>query len=202
MKPSAEQTRRRIIDAAYGLFYRKGFSRVGVDTIAERAGITKRTLYDHFTSKDELLGAVLEFHRQLALTRIQDWGDRLPRDLDAMLDCLFSELARWAAKPRWVGAGFTRLTMELADLPGHPARAIARRHKAEMQRWLIRELASRGLAAPELCGQEIAILLEGSMVLMLIHGDPKVASAAATAAKRLVHSANVKGKWRQRYNVR
>jgi len=192
MKPSKEQTRRRIIDAAYSLFYRKGFSRVGVDVIAERAGTTKRTLYDHFTSKDQLLGAVLEFHHQLALTRIRVWGNRLPRDLGAMIDSLFSELAQWAARPRWAGAGFTRLTMELADLPGHPARAVARRHKAVLQAWLTGELASREVVEPKLCGQEIAILLEGSMVLMLIHGDPKIASAAAAAAKRLVHEMSAK----------
>ena len=189
MARTAEQTRRRIIDAAYGLFYRKGFLRVGVDAIAETAGVTKRTLYDHFTSKDELLRAVLEFHRQLALIRIENWGTRLSGDIDDMLDSLFSELAQWAAKPRWAGAGFTRLTMELADLPGHPARAIARRHKAEVEAWLARELACRGLDAPGARAREIAILLEGSTALMLVHGDRSIAAAAADAAKQLVRNA-------------
>ena len=57
MSRSSDATRRRILDAAYELFYRKGFSRVGVDEIAELAGITKRSLYYHFESKDELLVA-------------------------------------------------------------------------------------------------------------------------------------------------
>ena len=189
MARTAEQTRRRIIDAAYGLFYGKGFLRVGVDAIAETAGVTKRTLYDHFTSKDELLRAVLEFHRQLALIRIENWGTRLSGDIDDMLDSLFSELAQWASRPRWAGAGFTRLTMELADLPGHPARAIARRHKAEVEAWLARELGRRGLDAPSARAREIAILLEGSTALMLVHGDRSIAAAAADAAKQLVRNA-------------
>jgi len=197
MVRSAVQTRRRILDAAYGLFYRKGFSRVGVDSIAAAAGITKRTLYDHFTSKDELLGAVLEFHHQLALARVQDWGSRLTGDLDNLLDSLFAELAQWAAKPGWVGAGFTRLTMELADLPGHPARAIASRHKAEVEAWLARELARRGVARAEVCARQIAILLEGSMVLILVHGNRQIATSAAQAAKQLVRRGSAKNALRR-----
>ncbi len=186
MARSAGQTRRRILETAYGLFYRKGFTRVGVDLVAEAAGVTKRTLYDHFASKDELLAAVLEFHHELSLARIQDWSGRLAGDVDTMLDSLFSELAQWAGKPRWAGAGFTRLTMELADLPGHPARAIASRHKAALEAWLAGELARRRLAAPAARAREVMLLLEGSMALMLIHGDRSIAEAAAQAAKRLM----------------
>ena len=50
--------------------------------------------------------------------------------MEAMIDGLFSELAVWADKARWAGSGFTRLAIELADLPGHPARLIARRHES------------------------------------------------------------------------
>ena len=76
MPRNPEPTRRRILDAAYELFYRMGFGRVGVDEVAARAGVTKRTLYYHFKSKDELLSAVLEFHHQLALARVQKYADR------------------------------------------------------------------------------------------------------------------------------
>ena len=43
MKRSKAQTRDRILDAAYGLFWRQGFLRVSLDEIAARAGITKRS---------------------------------------------------------------------------------------------------------------------------------------------------------------
>ena len=59
MATSVDATRRQILDTAYDLFYRKGFGRVGVDEVAAAAGFTKRTLYRHFRSKDDLLGAVL-----------------------------------------------------------------------------------------------------------------------------------------------
>jgi hypothetical protein len=43
MPRSAEQTQLLVLDAAYELFYRKGFGRVSVDEIAACAGFTKRT---------------------------------------------------------------------------------------------------------------------------------------------------------------
>ena len=132
--------RQRILDTAYELFYRKGFSRVSVNEIAEIAGITKRSLYYHFDSKDQLLAAVLEAYHELAIARIRKWGVNLSGSRDAMVDSLFADLARWASRPRFTGAGFTRLVMELADLPGHPARAVARRHMGNLVRHHARQL--------------------------------------------------------------
>ncbi len=177
--------KRRIIQAAYELFYRSGFARVSVDLIAERAGFTKRTLYYHFESKDHLLAEVIQFHHMLAMERIRGWGDRLAGELDAFVNSLFSQLADWAAKPRWAGPGFTRIVMELADLPGHPARALASRHKIAVETWLAGQLAAKGAAGPDQLARHIVLLLEGTTALMLIHGDRRYANAAAEAAKAL-----------------
>ena len=56
MPRSGEPTRKRILDAAYVLFRRKGYTRVSMDEIAAATAVTKRTLYYHFRSKDELVG--------------------------------------------------------------------------------------------------------------------------------------------------
>ncbi len=55
MRTDPSNTRQRIIDAAYLLFYKTGFMRSSIDAVAEAAGITKRTLYQHFDSKDALI---------------------------------------------------------------------------------------------------------------------------------------------------
>src|SRR5271154_186782 len=85
MVKSADATRHRILEAAYELFYRKGFVRVGVDAVAAAACVTKRTLYYHFRSKDALLEAVLAFHHELALARIGRWSELLPARPAGML---------------------------------------------------------------------------------------------------------------------
>lgn len=186
MARQGAQTRRRILDCAYELFYRKGFGRVGVDEIAAFAGVTKKTLYYHFESKDKLLEAVLELQHELAFSRIRRHEDRYSGSADAAVSVLFSELAKWAAKPGWAGAGFTRLAMELADLPGHPARRAAHRHKSAFEEWLSGILDKAGVPAPAERARELVLLTEGATALMLIHGDRRYADAAADAARRLL----------------
>ena len=186
MTRSAPQTRQRIVDAAYSLFWRNGFVRVSIDNIADRAKVTKRTVYQHFRSKDDILSAVFSHSGELAMDRLHHIGATLPRDRDAMLESLFRQLAGWAAMPRWPGSGFTRVVAELADLPGHPARAIARTHKATVINWLGELLAEAHVESPFERARELALLIEGAMSLMLIHGDRSYAQIAAQAAKRLL----------------
>jgi AcrR family transcriptional regulator len=181
-------TRRSILEAAYELFYRKGFGRVSVDEIADLAKVTKRTLYYHFESKDQLVASMLDFQRELAIARIRKHESRYSDDVDEIIAVLFSELARWSRRPGWTGAGFTRIVMELADLPGHPARAVARRHKAEVESWYAEMLSKANVPVPSERARELAILLEGAGALMLISGDRSYAETAARAAKRLARN--------------
>ena len=184
MKRSKQQTRLRILDAAFGLFWRQGFLRVSMDDIATRAGITKRALYQHFPSKDDLMAATLEHSSTLAIERLRAF----PRSdkPSTFIDTFFADLSKWAATPRWSGGGFTRVVVELADLRGHPARAIARKHKAAVERWLADGLATGGVSSSRDHAREIMLLTEGAMALTLIHGDRSYMQAAARAAKRLV----------------
>jgi len=180
MPRSRARTREQIIEGAYALFYRQGFARVSMDEIAARAGVTKRTLYAHFDSKDTLLGDVLQHHHELALARIETWAGNLDRSDPSSLDRLFSDIAAWSSGRRWSGAGFTRLVMELADLPGHPARKIARRHKAAVERRLAVTFGSAD------AGTEIMLLIEGTLALLLVHGDRRYAEIGAAAARKLM----------------
>jgi AcrR family transcriptional regulator len=184
MPGPVRETKRRIIDAAYGLFYKGGFARVGVDDIAEAAGVTKRTLYYHFDSKDALVAAVLEVQNALMLTRIQRWARHASGNPATVVEKLFAEFAAWAKQPGWRGSGFTRAAMEFAHLPGHPARVAARRHKAAVESWLADELGGNRAAGQ--LARQIMLLIEGCHSLILIHGDASYADAAAEAARVLV----------------
>ncbi len=186
MPRSSEQTRQRILDAAYRLFRRQGYSRVSMDEIAAATRVTKRTLYYHFESKDQLLARVLEEQHRLALAAFKTFGERLSGSPEAIVDGLFRELAVWADRPRWAGSGFTRLVIELADLPGHPARLIARRHKAMLEAHLAELLERSGVEGPAEIAREIWLLSEGAISLILVHGDRGYSAAAARAAQKLL----------------
>lgn len=186
MPRSGEQTREQILDGAYRQFRQKGYTRVSMDEIAAATKVTKRTLYYHFESKDALLASVLEAQHQLALAAFRTFGDQLSGSPRKIVDALFRDLAVWADTPRWAGSGFTRLVVELADLPGHPARLIARRHKAMLEEHFAAVLRNAGVARPRERARAIWLLSEGAISLMLVHNDRSYVRAAATAAKELL----------------
>lgn len=186
MPRAAGPTRQRILDAAYRLFRQRGFGRVSMDEIAAAARLTKRTLYHHFRSKDDLLADVLRAQDELALQAFRTFGDKLSGSAEAIVAGLFADLAVWADRPRFLGSGFTRLVIELADMPGHPARAIARRHKAKLEGCLADLLAESGVAQARELARAVWLLSEGAISLILVHGDRGYAAAAAKAAMTLV----------------
>lgn len=186
MRRSAEQTRGRVLEAAYKLFRRQGYNRVTMDDIAEAAELTKRTLYHHFNSKDQLLADVLESQHHLALQAFRTFGDNLSGSAETIVEAMFQDLAVWADRPRWAGSGFTRLVIELADLPGHPARLIARRHKAQLEKCFAELLARSGVDRPNELARAVWLLSEGAVSLILVHGDRGYSAAASEAAITLV----------------
>ena len=188
MPRPAEPTRKRILESAYRLFRRRGYSRVTMDEIAATARLTKRTLYHHFESKDRLLAEVLAEQHELALRAFRTFGDKLSGSAEEIVAGMFRELAVWADRPRWAGSGFTRLVIELADLPGHPARKIARRHKAELEECLAELLAQSGIERSKELARAVWLLSEGAISLMLVHGDRGYSTAASQAATTLVQN--------------
>jgi AcrR family transcriptional regulator len=185
MPRPALQTRQQILKQAHRLFRKSGFFRTGMDEIAEASGVTKRTLYHHFDSKDALLAAVLNAqHQELFATR-EPYGFPLTGTPQEMMDRLFDGLVSWSGTPHWSGSGFTRLAMELADMPGHPARRIAHRHKAWAEEYLGAVLADAGVPSPSDRAKELILIIEGAMAMILIHGDSSYALAASSAAKKL-----------------
>ena len=187
MNTRPRSTRDRILLAAYALFYREGFSRVSVDAIAAASNVTKRTVYYHFKSKDDIVGDVLENQHAYLMEQFQRWAGPASDGPAALLDNLFNKLQKWAEAPQWLGSGFTRISTELADLPGHPARRAANAHKTRVEKWLAEQFENASLDAPQDRAREIMILIEGSMSLSLIHADTYYIESAAMAAKRLVN---------------
>lgn len=175
-----------ILICAYRLFHRHGFNRVNMDEIAAAAGVTKRTLYYHFRSKDDLIAAALEHQHDLALATFRSWIELLARKPQAIVAGLFDEFQKWASQRDFFGSGFTRVAIELAEMPGHPAREIARRHKRMVEAALADSFEQAGIRSARKRARQIFTLLEGTTALMLVHSDKAYVSAAAEAAKALL----------------
>lgn len=183
-------TRGRIVEAAGKLFYGEGIRAVSVDAVAEKAGVTKRTLYYHFRSKDDLIAAHLESRDQPNLALFKRWFAETDGGIADKVEGIFLNLARSARHPRWKGCGFLRTSVELVNLPGHPAMAIGRAHKKRVEDWLCAtfEEAGAGTDARRLARQ-VVVLLDGSFAVVLLHRDPAYMEDAGKAAAGLVRAA-------------
>src|ERR1043165_5706292 len=101
MPRSPAPTDERIVAAAVKLFYAEGIRRVSVDAVAEKAGVTKRTLYYHFKSKDDLIAAYLEARDQPNLAQFRRWFAETDGGLAEKTKAIFDNLARAARHPKW-----------------------------------------------------------------------------------------------------
>lgn len=190
MSTSALPTRDRIVSAASKLFYSEGIRAVSVDAVAEKAGITKRTLYYHFDSKDDLIAAYLEERDQPNLALFKRWFSETEGDTADKVRGIFINLAVAARHPRWKGCGFLRTSAELANMPGHPAMKIGAAHKRRVEDWWNStfEAAELGAQARMLARQTI-LLLDGSFAVVLLHRDPSYMETAGEAAHALIRAA-------------
>ena len=183
-----KDTRTRIIEAADALFYASGLRETSVDRIAERAGVTKRTLYYHFRSKDALIAAYLEARDAPTIERYRRWAGIEGSVVDR-IERMFRGLLQRSTQRDWRGCGFIRAAVELADSPGHPALDVARKHKAAFRQWLQDDLQSAGFDDAEMLAAMLMVLLDGAVVRVLVDRDPQQAEIAATAARNLLEQA-------------
>jgi AcrR family transcriptional regulator len=169
----------RIMEAADRLFYQRGIRAVGVDAVAAEAGISKRSLYDTFPSKDALIAAYL---RQ----RIQPTpaSDQPPI---AQILALFDQLHARFASGDFRGCPFVNAVTELAE-DCETARAIALDYKDERRRHLASLLEAAGASDPEALASQIGLLFEGAIAAMLVRQDPSVALQARDAAAVLMQA--------------
>jgi AcrR family transcriptional regulator len=189
MARSGIPTRERIIAAANTLFYNDGIRGVSVDAVAAKAGVTKRTLYYHFKSKDDLVAAYLAGRDQPNLALFRQWFDAAAGGLPVKVEAIFRNLARSARHPKWKGCGFLRTSAELANMPGHPAIKIGAAHKKKFEEWLRGTFEAAGIADPLRLARQILLLLDGCFAVVLLHRDPSYMETAGEAAHELIEAA-------------
>jgi AcrR family transcriptional regulator len=175
--------RARILTAASELFYFEGINATGVERIASRASVSKRTLYRHFPSKTALVEQYLQRLRQEAG---ESTGTGTPR---ARLLALF-ELSD-SENGRMRGCPFHNAAVEAAGaLPG--VEHIVHLHKRDYIDGLNELARQAGAADPEMLGNQIALLYEGASGLSTSLNDPAPWTRARAAAEALIDQATVR----------
>ena len=179
-KPTMKE---RILETADRLFYLRGIRAIGVDTIAAEIGISKRTLYNHFPSKDALISAYLE--RRFVQPRD---SDKSP--VEQILGT-FDSLERRFASKDFRGCPFVNAVAEVGP-ENRSVRKIAVAFKESRRLWFRDLLVQIGVADPEGLATQLVLLVDGSIAQDLVRDDPAMARAAKEAAKMLLSGAGAK----------
>ena len=161
--------RERILSASQQLFRDQGINNTGLDQLCAVAQVSKRTFYQHFTSKDELIAEHLRRFDPDILPELFDRTDLTPRErLLAVFD-IHSPLCPF------IGAA-----VEIQD-PGHPARLLARDYKTAFAARLTEAAREAGAADPEQLGEQLALLVDGASARSRVLDADTFATAAAIA---------------------
>ena len=179
-KPTMKE---RILETADRLFYLRGIRAIGVDTIAAEIGISKRTLYNHFPSKDALISAYLE--RRFVQPSVSD------KSAVEQILGTFDSLERRFASKDFRGCPFVNAVAEVGA-ENRSVRKIAIAFKESRRLWFRALLAQIGVADPEGVATQLVLLVDGSIAQDLVRDDPTMARAAKEAAKLLLSAAGVR----------
>lgn len=155
--------RDRLLNAAGRLFYANGVSATGINAITDRAGVAKMSLYNNFSSKEELVSAYVQSRHEALMrfyeSRMEDAPDPTSRVV-AMFDA-YLDHASMDHSDGFRGCGMLNLAGELPA--GDPVRVIIAEHKAEIEQLLCAELKAAGADDAERTALHLSLLLEGAM---------------------------------------
>jgi AcrR family transcriptional regulator len=180
--PAKPAMKDRILETADRLFYLQGIRAVGVDTIAAEIGISKRTLYNHFPSKDALISAYL------ARRFVQPRPSEKP-PVEQILGT-FDSLERRFASKDFRGCPFVNAVAELGS-EDRSVRKIAIAFKESRRLWFRDLLMQIGVANAEALATQLAVLVDGCIAQDLVRNDPAMARAAKDAATVLLANAGI-----------
>lgn len=178
----------RVREAAARLFYERGIHAVGVDLIAAEAGVTKKTLYDRFGSKEQI---VVEY----LADRDERWRAFLTRRLDAAppepaarVLAVFDASGAWSRANGAKGCSMVNAHAEISDA-SHPAYPLIIGQKKWMLALftrLARDIAPDGA---DRLGRTLTLLNEGALVAHGLNVFPDPFGHAREQARALLAAA-------------
>jgi AcrR family transcriptional regulator len=162
--------RERILSAARQLFRDQGINSTGIDQLCAAAGVSKRTLYQHFAGKDELIAECVRRFDPDVMPDVFERTDIPARERLLAVFHVHSPLCPLIAA-----------AVEIADA-SHPARVHARDYKQAFAARLAETAREAGATNPQQLGEQLALLLDGASARSRVLDTETLETAAAIAA--------------------
>lgn len=184
-RPPDHEAHERILAAAYELFRLEGTRAVGVDTVVERAGVSKMTLYRHFKSKDQLVAAFLDRRAQVWVV---DWlvaeiFRRAETPADRLM-AVFDVFDSWFRSATFDRCSFIRTLLEYPD--GHPTHRAACQHLATLRAFIAGLARDAGIKDGKFADAWL-MMVKGSSVAA-VEGNRSAARQIKPAARLFLES--------------
>ncbi|HEX7675207.1 MAG TPA: TetR/AcrR family transcriptional regulator [Bdellovibrio sp.] len=179
--------RDEIIQTAYAHFYKEGFHAAGVDRVLEGTGISKRTLYKYFGSKEELIEATLDHYRHVSSDSIYQVIEKKTSPEDKAL-AIFDWLHQVLQSGHTMGCYAMKARLEYNDRNS----AIEKKcddYFALTEELLYPFLKEAGCSEAKKLSRQLAILFRGTILTAQASKDPAVVLSAKAAAKVLLKNA-------------
>lgn len=183
MNPQPSDARQKLLEAAERLIYRGGITATGMDAIVKESGVSRKTIYSNFASKEKLVAQVLQERDE----RWMDWFVRATSQSSspkARLLSTFDALDAWFHTDDFNGCAFINAAGEIGDIDD-PIRAIAKEHKIKLRNYLRQLAEASGAKNPDEMAAEFLILIDGAITVAKVLGNKQAAREAQQLAQKL-----------------
>lgn len=177
-----------LITAAIWLFCRNGIKNTGVEKIISRAGVSKMTLYNRFSTKEGLVAAAVEKEAQ----QWRDWlfsyvngGEADP--YYGRIPLVFTALFEWFSRKDYFGCLIMKAAIEFEGESPEITR-IFNAHKTAMNGFLVDLCDDLGLRESNVLASMLMTLIDGSIIKSLLAKDPRFGLEAGAMAKIILDS--------------
>ncbi|MBC3767194.1 TetR/AcrR family transcriptional regulator [Neptunicella marina] len=183
--------REQLVSVAQQLFYKQGITATGIDKILAQSGVSKRTLYNHFKSKDELIVAALQRRDKEFMTMLKTAVPRLLKQkydgaTHAGLWAYFDAIDEWINSDKFCGCMFINASAEFPR-KSDPIHAICASHKMLVIQFIEQLLVPFQLADSHKVAVQMAILTDGAIVNAHTANQMDAAKLAKMSAQQLLH---------------
>jgi len=180
----ASDVHEKLLRATEHLIYGGGINATGMDLIVKTSGVSRKTIYNHYGTKEVLVAAALTARDERWMQWFIDATTRAPSPRARLLS-IFGALREWFASDGFRGCAFINAAGEIGDADS-PIRAVARRHKERLLAHVLSLVQAAGLPHADERARQLLVLIDGAIAVAMVTGDASITDSAERAAQALL----------------
>jgi len=180
----ASDAQEKLLRATEHLIYAGGINATGMDLIVKTSGVSRKSIYKHYGTKEVLVAAALTARDERWMQWFIDATTRAPSPRARLLS-IFDALREWFASDGFHGCAFINAAGEIGDADS-PIRAVARRHKERLLAHVLSLVQAAGLPNADERARQLLVLIDGAIAVAMVTGDASITDSAERAAQALL----------------